>query len=77
MSDQSPTVGPTSMFGLTQKQVLGHLGYQNVDIETLATLVSRGRLDVSRSISDIVSLEDVATGIESWKTRTATRSGSW
>ena len=64
MSAESPTVGPTSMFGLTQKQVLGHLGYQNVDIETLATLVSRGRLDVSRSISDVVSLEDVVTGIE-------------
>ncbi|HET9565504.1 MAG TPA: zinc-binding dehydrogenase, partial [Mycobacterium sp.] len=32
MSDQAPSVGPTSMFGLTKKQVLGHLGYQNVDI---------------------------------------------
>ena len=64
MSAESPSVGPTSMFGLTQKHVLGHLGYQNVDIETLATLVSRGRLDLSRSISDIVSLEDVRVGIE-------------
>lgn len=64
MSAESPTVGPTSMFGLTQKQVLGHLGYQNVDISTLATLVSLGRLDLSRSISEIVSLEDVTVGIE-------------
>jgi D-arabinose 1-dehydrogenase-like Zn-dependent alcohol dehydrogenase len=64
MSAESPSVGPTSMFGLTQKHVLGHLGYQNVDIETLATLVSRGRLDLSRSISDIVSLEDIRVGIE-------------
>ncbi|MGV0745014.1 zinc-binding dehydrogenase [Mycolicibacterium sp. XJ870] len=64
MSAESPTVGPTSMFGLTQKQVLGHLGYQNVDISTLATLVSLGRLDLSRSISEIVSLEDVAVGID-------------
>jgi D-arabinose 1-dehydrogenase-like Zn-dependent alcohol dehydrogenase len=64
MSDQVPTVGATAMFGLSQKHVLGHLGYQNVDIETLATLVSTGRLDVSRSISDIVSLEDVKVGIE-------------
>ncbi len=64
MSAESPTVGPTSMFGLTQKQVLGHLGYQNVDIETLATLVSRGRLDLSRSISEIVPLEEIAAGIE-------------
>ena len=52
------------MFGLTQKQVLGHLGYQNADIETLATMLSLGRLDVSRSISDVVSLEDVGAGIE-------------
>ncbi|MGX9787470.1 zinc-binding dehydrogenase [Mycobacterium sp. MMS18-G62] len=63
MSDQTPAVGPTAMFALSQKHVLGHLGYQNVDIETLAALVSTGRLDLSRSISDIVSLEDVKVGI--------------
>jgi threonine dehydrogenase-like Zn-dependent dehydrogenase len=64
MSDQCPTVGPTSMFGLTRKQVLGHLGYQNADIETLAGLVSLGRLDLSRSISRIIPLEDIADGID-------------
>ena len=64
MSAESPSVGETSMFGLTQKHVLGHLGYQNVDIETLATLVSTGRLNLSRSVSEIVSLEDVRSGIE-------------
>jgi D-arabinose 1-dehydrogenase-like Zn-dependent alcohol dehydrogenase len=64
MSAESPSVGPISMFALTQKHVLGHLGYQNVDIETLATLVSAGRLDLSRSVSEIVSLEDVRSGIE-------------
>jgi|GEM_PF-6688625 len=47
------------MFGLSQKQVLGHLGYQNVDIETLARLVSLGRLDLSRSISRVIPLEDI------------------
>jgi D-arabinose 1-dehydrogenase-like Zn-dependent alcohol dehydrogenase len=64
MSAQAPTVGPTAMFGLSQKQVLGHLGYQNVDIETLAKLVSRGRLDLSRSISRIIPLEDIREGID-------------
>ena len=64
MSAETPTVGPTSMFGLTRRQVLGHLGYLNADIETLANLVSRGRLDLSRSISAVVPLEDVAHGIE-------------
>jgi len=63
MSDQSPTVGPTSMFGLTRKQVLGHLGYQNRDIETLARLVSLGRLDLSRSVSRIIPLADIHEGI--------------
>ena len=63
MSAESPTVGPTSMFGLSKKQVLGHLGYQNVDIETLARLVSLGRLDLSRSISRVIPLEDVRDGI--------------
>ena len=64
MSAESPTVGPTSMFGLFQKKVLGHLGYENADIETLAKLVSLGRLDLSRSISRIIGLEEIQAGID-------------
>jgi D-arabinose 1-dehydrogenase-like Zn-dependent alcohol dehydrogenase len=64
MSADAPTIGPTSMFNLFKRQVLGHLGYQNADIATLAQLVACGRLDLSRSISGVVSLEDVAVGIE-------------
>lgn len=64
MSADAPSVGPTSLFNLTKKQVLGHLGYQNADIATLADLVSRGRLDLSRSISEIVALEDIRVGID-------------
>ena len=68
MSADAPTIGPTAFFNLLKRQVLGHLGYQNEDIGTLANLVSRGRLDISRSISDVVSLEDVAKGIEKLET---------
>ena len=57
------------MFGPTKKQVLGHLGYQNADIETLARLVSLGRLDLSRSISRVIPLEDIAEGIEMFERR--------
>ena len=64
MSAECPSIGPTSLFGFTQKHVLGHLGYQNVDIETLAKLVSLGRLDLSRSISRIVPLEEIQAGID-------------
>jgi threonine dehydrogenase-like Zn-dependent dehydrogenase len=35
LSAQEASVGTTAQFGLSQKQVLGHLGYKNVDIETL------------------------------------------
>ncbi len=69
MSAEAPTVGPTALFGLTRKQALGHLGYQNADIETLAKLVSLGRLDLSRSISEIVPLEDLPLGIEKLERR--------
>jgi D-arabinose 1-dehydrogenase-like Zn-dependent alcohol dehydrogenase len=64
MSADAPSIGPTSLFNLTKRQVLGHLGYQNADIGTLANLVSLGRLDLHRSISQIVPLEDIAAGIE-------------
>lgn len=64
MSDDCPSIGSTTALSLTKKQVLGHLGSKNADIETLAALVSYGRLDLSRSISDVVPLEDVAKGIE-------------
>ena len=52
------------MFALTQKKVLGHLGYQNGDIETLAKLVSNRRLDVSRSISEVIPLDEIASAID-------------
>jgi D-arabinose 1-dehydrogenase-like Zn-dependent alcohol dehydrogenase len=64
MSGETPSIGPTVMFNLTKRQVLGHLGYEDSDIAILAELVSRGRLDLSRSISAVVPLEDIADGIE-------------
>jgi D-arabinose 1-dehydrogenase-like Zn-dependent alcohol dehydrogenase len=63
MSGADLNLGSSMMLGLTRIQVLGHLGYRNADIGTLARLVSLGRLDLSRSVSEIVSLEDVAEGI--------------
>lgn len=64
LSDQQAVLGTTTEFGLSRKQVRGHLGYKSEDIGTLAELVSRGRLDISRSISAVVPLEDVHRGIE-------------
>ena len=68
MSADAPSIGPTAFFNLFKRQVLGHLGYQNADIGTLAALVSLGRLDLSRSISEIAPLEQVAEGIHKLET---------
>jgi threonine dehydrogenase-like Zn-dependent dehydrogenase len=63
MSGEEWGLGASMWFNLSRKQVLGHLGYEPADIGTLARLVSTGRLDLSRSISGIMPLEDVAEGI--------------
>ncbi|SHH00010.1 D-arabinose 1-dehydrogenase, Zn-dependent alcohol dehydrogenase family [Jatrophihabitans endophyticus] len=63
MSNQSIELGDTMTLGLARVAILGHLGYKNEDIATLADLVARGRLDLSRSVSDVVALDDVADGI--------------
>lgn len=55
---------PSVLFGYYNHAVLGHLGYQKRNIDQLVRLVARGRLDLSRSISDMLPLEDVARGVE-------------
>ena len=63
MSGEELSLGMSLLFNLSRKQVRGHLGYEVADIGVLARLVSTGRLDLTRSISGIVALEDVAEGI--------------
>lgn len=63
MSGERVSVGPTMEFALSRKQVLGHLGYETADIGVLARLLAAGRLDLSRSISGVVALDDLAEGI--------------
>jgi D-arabinose 1-dehydrogenase-like Zn-dependent alcohol dehydrogenase len=63
LSGQEVSLGTTMGFGLSRKQALGHLGYKPADIAILAELVAAGRLDLSRSISDVVALEDLGEGI--------------
>ncbi|HSP97252.1 MAG TPA: hypothetical protein VL049_08415 [Candidatus Dormibacteraeota bacterium] len=56
--------GPSVLFGYDEHSVLGHLGYQKRNLEQLMRLVASGRLDLSRSISDVLPLEEVARGVE-------------
>lgn len=64
LSAQEISLGTTTELSLTRREVRGHLGYESADIEILAKLVSAGRLDLSRSISRIIPLEEIAQGVE-------------
>ncbi|SEC13272.1 D-arabinose 1-dehydrogenase, Zn-dependent alcohol dehydrogenase family [Nocardioides exalbidus] len=63
MSADELSLGMSVLFNLSRKQVRGHLGYEVTDVGVLARLVSTGRLDLSRSISQVVALEDLEEGI--------------
>ena len=69
LSGQPLSLGTSMEFNLSRKKALGHLGYRNSDIGTLARLLAGGRLDLSRSVSAVVPLEDVADGIRRLRER--------
>jgi D-arabinose 1-dehydrogenase-like Zn-dependent alcohol dehydrogenase len=56
-------LGPGILFGARSISLLGHLGYKKHHLDELLSLVSRGRLDLSGSISDVISLDEVPDGV--------------
>ncbi len=60
---------PSVMLGYMNHEVLGHDGYEPRDITGLVRLVASGRLDLSRSVSHVVALEDVARGVDRLRTK--------
>ncbi len=57
-------LGPGAYFGVSSHSLLGHLGYRKRHLDELVDLVTTRRLDVSRSISDVIPLEEVHRGVE-------------
>lgn len=57
-------LGMGVLFGVNSQTLLGHLGYRKADLDKVVDLVVRKRLDVSGSISGLLSLADVAAGVE-------------
>lgn len=70
MSAQSIDAGSFMEFSLLRKQVKGHLGYKVQDISILAELLSRGRLDLNESVTEIVPLSEIHRGIEMLEKKT-------
>jgi threonine dehydrogenase-like Zn-dependent dehydrogenase len=64
LSPEPIQLGPGVIFGVQSHALLGHLGYRKEHLDQLVALVASGRLDVSRSVSDVLPLEEVARGVE-------------
>jgi threonine dehydrogenase-like Zn-dependent dehydrogenase len=64
MSAQDMNLGNFTEFNLKSKQVLGHIGYKSQDIAMLAEMLKYKRLDLSESVSDVISLKDITKEIE-------------
>lgn len=55
---------PSVMFGWNNLSMLGFDGGEQGDVERLVRLAASGELDLSRSVSHVLPLEDVARGVE-------------
>ncbi len=63
LSLESLQLEPSLLFGVLKHSVLGHLGYERRHLDDLVKLLAARRLDLSASISDVISLDDVADGV--------------
>ncbi|KOV56874.1 zinc-binding dehydrogenase [Streptomyces sp. MMG1121] len=63
ISADTVELGPETDYALKRRTVTGHFGYRKRHIEELVTLVARGRLDLSRSVSAVLPLEDIGEGV--------------
>ncbi|MFF4583701.1 zinc-binding dehydrogenase [Streptomyces sp. NPDC001373] len=59
----------TILFGWYNHSLLGHDGYTTRHLTRLMRLLASGRLDLSRSVSDVLPLEEIARGVERLRTK--------
>ena len=64
LSGKPITIEDSSRFQAAQHQLLGHYGSQNEAVGQLIRLQAGGRLDFSKSISEVMSLEQAAEAVE-------------
>ncbi|MFE2292451.1 zinc-binding dehydrogenase [Streptomyces sp. NPDC059452] len=63
LSDQPLTVTHGTRFSYLQHRILGHYGSEGHHVAQLVGLAEGGRLDFSRSVTDVLPLEDVAEAV--------------
>ncbi|MGC5345529.1 zinc-binding dehydrogenase [Streptomyces sp. DT24] len=69
LTDQPLTVGNGTLFSYLQHQILGHYGSEEHHVPQLVRLAEGGRLDFSRSITDVLALDDVADAVRRMVTK--------
>ncbi|MFC9028777.1 zinc-binding dehydrogenase [Streptomyces arboris] len=69
LSDQPLTVAHSTRFSYLQHRILGHYGSEEHHVAQLVRLAEGGRLDFSRSITDVLPLEEAATAVRRMETK--------
>ncbi|MFF0502075.1 zinc-binding dehydrogenase [Streptomyces fimicarius] len=69
LTDQPLTVDNGTLFSYLQHRILGHYGSESHHVPQLVRLAEGGRLDFSRSITDVLPLEDVAAAVRRVETK--------
>ena len=64
LTDQPLTIANGTAFSYFQQQIRGHYGSTAEHVYELVELVGRGRLDLSRSISEVLPLSEAARAVE-------------
>ncbi|MDH6137161.1 D-arabinose 1-dehydrogenase-like Zn-dependent alcohol dehydrogenase [Kitasatospora sp. MAA4] len=72
LSDQPITVTDGTRFSYLGQQILGHYGSREEHVQELVTLATLGRLDLSRSVSEILPLAEAPEAVR----RLATKQGN-
>ncbi|GAB2727081.1 zinc-binding dehydrogenase [Kitasatospora kifunensis] len=69
LTDRPLTVADGTRFSFLQHQILGHYGSEENAVPQLLALAEGGRLDFSRSITDVLPLTDAAEAVERLRTK--------
>ncbi|WP_098011398.1 zinc-binding dehydrogenase [Streptomyces sp. sk226] len=69
LTDQPLTVTDGTLFSYFQQRILGHYGSESHHVKQLVRLAEGGRLDFSRSITDVLPLEEAASAVRRMETK--------
>ncbi len=64
LANQPVTIPSDTFFAYMQQQVLGSYGSEPAHVEELVKLTAQGRLDLSRSVSDVLPLSEAPQAVE-------------